>query len=156
VIREDVARAKYRSKINLADAYEQVRIIACDVQKTAFATIQGIYTSLVMQQGDCNAPATFQHMMTNIFRDVIGINVHVYLDDIFVYSNTIEDHEAHHIVFERLRNKKLFLKWSKCKLYADKIDCLGHMIDEKGIHPDMDKLDRLRKWKTPRNYNDIQ
>ena len=50
----------------------------------------------------------------------------------------------------------MYLKWKKYELYAQSIDCLGHVIDEQGIHPDQDKLDRIREWRTPRNYNDIQ
>jgi hypothetical protein len=69
---EDVARAKYRSKIDLADAYEQVRVKPNDVQKTVFSMIMGTYISNVVQQGDCNAPATFQRLMMSIFQDVIG------------------------------------------------------------------------------------
>ena len=61
-ILQDVARAKYRSKIDLSDAYEQVRIVAQDIWKTAFATPYGTFISNVMQQGDCNAPATFQRL----------------------------------------------------------------------------------------------
>jgi len=94
VIREDVARAKYRSKIDLADAYEQVRVEPRDVPKTLFSTVMGTYHSNVVQQGDCNAPATFQRLMTSIFRDVIGKFMHVYLDDIFVFSESVEDHES--------------------------------------------------------------
>jgi hypothetical protein len=157
VIREDVARAKIRSKIDLSDAYEQVRVRTEDIDKTAFATIAGTFISHIMQQGDCNAPATFQRMMTSIFRDAIGRFMHVYLDDIFIYSNTVEEHEQHlKVVFDRLRANVLYLKWSKCDLYASRIDCLGHIIDDKGIHPDADKLARIREWRTPRNYNDIQ
>ena len=48
------------------------------------------------------------------------------------------------------------MKWKKCDLYADKVDCLGHIIDDEGIHPDTDKLSRIREWRTPCNYNDIQ
>ncbi len=66
-IRMDVAKGKYRSKIDLSDAYEQVRVEEADVHKTAFATPFGTYISQVMQQGDCNAPATFQRLMTHIF-----------------------------------------------------------------------------------------
>lgn len=157
VIREDVARAKYRSKIDLVDAYEQVRIRPEDVHKTAFTTIAGTYTSNIMQQGDCNAPATFQRLMTFIFRDCIGRFMHVYLDDLFIFTNTVEEHEeCLRIVFERLRKYQLYLKWSKCELYAERVDCLGHVIDDEGIHPDEDKLSRIRDWRTPRNYNDIQ
>ena len=95
--------------------------------------------------------------MTSIFRDVIGIFVHIYLDDIFIFSNSYEEHEEHlRTVFDRLRENELYLKWEKCNLYAKMIDCLGHIIDDKGIHPDADKLDKIRQWRTPRNYNDVQ
>jgi hypothetical protein len=67
LIRLDVARATFRSKIDLSDAYEQVRVEPEDVWKTAFSMVQGIYESLVMQQGDCNAPSTFQRLMNSIF-----------------------------------------------------------------------------------------
>ena len=63
-IRNDVARAPFRSKLDLTEAYEQVRILEKDVGKTAFSTIFGTFESLVMQQGDCNAPSTFQCLMT--------------------------------------------------------------------------------------------
>lgn len=157
VIREDIARARYRSKIDLADAYKQVRVRLQDVDKTAFATIAGTYISKIMQQGDCNAPATFQRLMTTIFRDIIRIYVHVYLDNIFIFSDTVDEHEEHlQLVFEQLRKHSLFVKESKCDLYADHIDCLGHVIDDKGTHPDVDKLACIRNWRTPQNYNDVQ
>jgi len=63
-IRMDVARVRYHSKIDLSNAYEQVRMEPEDIKKTAFSTIFGTFLSQVMQQGDCNAPATFQRLMT--------------------------------------------------------------------------------------------
>jgi hypothetical protein len=103
-----------------------------------------------MQQGDCNAPATFQQLMTSIFHDIIGVFLHVYLDNIFVFSNLVDEHEKHlRIVFECLREAQLYLKESKCKLYADEVDCLGHKITDEGIFPDLDKLTRIREWRTP-------
>jgi hypothetical protein len=63
----DVARSKYRTKINMSDAYKQIRIENDDVWKTTFASPFGTFVSHVMQQGDCNAPATFQRLMTWIF-----------------------------------------------------------------------------------------
>jgi hypothetical protein len=66
-IRMDVTRARHRSKIDLSNAYEQVRIEPDDVAKTAFLTVLGTYLSAVMQQGDCNAPATFQRLVTHVF-----------------------------------------------------------------------------------------
>jgi hypothetical protein len=157
LIREDVARAKYRSKIDLSDAYEQVRLKPEDVPKTVFATIFGTFVSHTMQIGDCNAPATFQRLMTTIFQPYIGRSMHVYLDDLFIFSNTIEEHERHlHEVFETLRENRLYLKWKKCELYVESVDCLGHVIDERGIHVVKDKVDSIRSWRVPQNFNDVQ
>jgi len=156
-IRMDVARGKYRSKIDMSDAYEQIRVEPQDVWKTAFSTVYGTFVSHTMQQGDCNAPATFQRLMTAIFREFIGRFVHVYLDDIFVYSNSIEEHERHlGLVFDKLRKAQLYLEESKLDLYSKRMDCLGHIIDDRGIHADSDKMARVREWRTPRNKHDVQ
>src|SRR6266481_635157 len=81
-IRHDVARAACRSKLDMSEVYEQICVQPEDVSKTAFATIFSTFVSLVMQQGDCNAPSTFQRLMTSVFWDFISRFVHVYLDDI--------------------------------------------------------------------------
>jgi hypothetical protein len=156
-IRMDVARAKYRSKIDLSNAYEQVRIDPEDVHKTGFATVYGTLESNVMQQGDCNAPGTFQRLITVIFRDEIGIYIHVYLDDLFIFSDTLEEHEIHlERVFQKLRENHLFLEIAKCDLYSTHMDCLGHLIDDRGLHADADKMARVRNWRTPRNLKEVQ
>ena len=70
----DIAYAAYRSKLDMSEAYEQIRVCPEDVPKTAFATIFGTFISLVMQQGNCNAPSTFQRLMTVVFRDDSGVS----------------------------------------------------------------------------------
>lgn len=96
---------------------------------------------MVMQQSDCNAPAMFQCLMTSIFQDVIGVFMHVYINDIFIFSDMIEDHQKHlRVIFERLREQMLYLKWKKCELYMKHVDCLGYIIDDDGLHADEDKL----------------
>jgi hypothetical protein len=104
-----------------------------------------------------NAPATFQRVMNMIFWDYIGIFLHVYLDDLFVFSETTEEHEQHlHLVFNKIKEAQFYLQAEKCDLYAEQVDCLGHIIDDKGLHADADKMARIRDWRTPRNYNDVQ
>jgi hypothetical protein len=66
-IRNDVAYAKYQSKINMSNTYEQIHVEPSDMWKTAFSTVYGTFLSHTMQQGDCNAPAMFQCLMTTIF-----------------------------------------------------------------------------------------
>ena len=156
-IRNACAKAKYRSKLDMTDAYEQIRVGPDDVWKTAFATPVGTYLSNVLQMGDCNGPSTFQRLMSRIFIRQIGRFVAVFLDDIFIFSMSIEEHEEHlKIVFELLRKNHLFLSRDKIDLYSAKLDCLGHIIDDEGIHVDMDKMRTIRNWPTPKNYNDIQ
>src|SRR3977135_4023995 len=156
-IRHDVARAKFHSKLDMSEAYEQIRVKPEHMPRTAFATIFGTFESRVMQMGDSNAPSTFQRLMTSIFRDFVGRFVHVYLDDIFIYSRSIEEHEEQlYQVLITLRNNHLFLSKSKIDLYSENMDCLGHLIDNKGIHADIDKMQKIRDWRRPRNYNKVQ
>ena len=137
----DVMRAPYHSKIDLSNAYKQVHVEPADVHKTAFAMVYGTHKSNVMQQGDCNGPATFQQLVTVIFHDAIGIRVHVYLDNLFIYSFTLENHDRDlEYVLQKLCNNHLFIETGKCDLYSTSMDCLGHRIDDRGLHADADKM----------------
>jgi hypothetical protein len=79
--------------------------------------------------------------MNSIFQEYIGVFIYVYLDNIFVFSKTITDHQTHlKLVFDKLRKHELFLCADKCKLYAEKLECLSHMIDNKRLHTDSDKM----------------
>ncbi len=157
MIREAVAKARFRTKLDMSDAYEQIRVEPEDVWKTAFATIVGIFVSHTMQQGDCNAPSTFQRLMTLMFMEHIGRFVHVYLHDIFIFSNSIEEHEEHlRIIFDILCKNAMYLSASKVDLYSARMVCLGHIIDDDGIHADADKMRDIHEWPTPQNYHDVQ
>src|ERR1700749_2597431 len=87
----NVLKHKYRSLIDGKDAYEQIRIVPEDVKHTLFNTPDGTMESLVLQQGDCNGGATYQALMNHIFSAYIGVFMDVYLDDILIYSVSVED-----------------------------------------------------------------
>ena len=109
-----------------------------------------------MQQGDCNTVNSFQRLMIHIFRKHIGKFVHVYLDDIFVFSDTIEEHEKHlELVLKLLEENGFALKQNKVQLYAADLDCLGHNIDVNGIHVTTDKIDCILEWRELRDYHDV-
>ena len=67
IIRNDMARAACHSKLDMSEAYEQIHIVPEHVHKMVFTTVLGTFRSQVMQMGDCNAPSTFQQLMTAIF-----------------------------------------------------------------------------------------
>ena len=84
--------AKIFTTLDLRWGYNNVRIKEGDEWKTAFRTREGLWESLVMNFGLANAPATMQAMMNHLFRDLIGVNVFVYLDDIIIFTTSDKDH----------------------------------------------------------------
>ena len=101
-------KAHFFTKLDLCNAYHLVRIREGDEWKTAFNTPRGHYEYLVMPFGLTNAPAVFQALVNDILRDVINHNVFVYLDDILVFSETLEEHIAHvRLVLQRLLENRL-------------------------------------------------
>ena len=89
-IHHDIVQARFRSILDMTEAYEKTQIKPEDVYKTTFSTIFGTFQSCVIQMGGCNAPSTFQQLMTTTFCDFIRKFIHVYLDDIFKFSNSLE------------------------------------------------------------------
>ena len=151
-ILREVSRHKYRSLIDRKDAYEQIRVIPEHVTHTIFNTPDRTMESLVMQQGDCNAGATYQTLVNHIFAPHLGVFVYVYLDDIIIFSDTIEDHVKHiWIVFDILRREKLYLGPLKMQFFTKELKILGHVIDKKGILMDPHKVDKISNWKVPTN-----
>lgn len=109
---ENLAGAYYFSKLDLASGYHQIRIAEDDIPKTAFNTRYGHYEWLVMSFGLTNAPATFQNLMNDVFRDLINAGLVVYLDDILVYSRTPQEHLIRlRSVLQKLRDNHLYAQY---------------------------------------------
>src|SRR5579859_260146 len=92
---ECLARAKIRGKIDLVCAYYQILMETTNIHKTAFKTPFGMYEWLVIPQGLCNTVATFQRYMNWVLQDYIGKFCTVYIDDIAIWSNSVEEHSEH-------------------------------------------------------------
>lgn len=151
-ILQEVSKHKHRSLIDGKDAYEQIRVIPEHVPQTLFTTPDGMMESLVMQQGDCNAGATYQTLMNHIFGLHLGVFIYIYLDDIIIFSDMIEDHVKHiRIVFDILKEEKLYLSPLKMQFFANELKILGHVINNKGISMDQHKVDKVINWKAPTN-----
>ena len=114
-----LSEARYFSTLDLASGYWQIRVHPDSREKTAFVTPQGFFEFMVMPFGLTNAPAVFQRLMQQVLS---GLNpeegpefVLVYIDDILVFSRTLDDHLLHlQLVLERLTATGLKLKPSKC------------------------------------------
>jgi hypothetical protein len=149
--------AKYFSKIDLRSGYHQIRIPPEDVPKTAFRTRYGHYEFLVLPFGLTNAPATFMHLMHQTFRQFLDDFVLVFLDDILIFSKTLEEHERHvKQVLEVLRKEKLYAKESKCEFFKEEVEFLGHIVGRHGIRMMQDKVEAVRAWPVPARVTDVR
>ncbi|KAJ9520744.1 hypothetical protein QJQ45_007613 [Haematococcus lacustris] len=145
------------SKIDLRQGYHQIRIAPEDIPKTAFRTRYGHFEFTVMPFGLCNAPATFQRLMNDIFRQELDDCVIVYLDDILIFSRTQEEHAQHlRRVLSLLQQHKLYAKLSKCEFGLSQTEFLGHIITSTGIACDPKKVAAVESWPTPQTVHDVR
>ncbi|KAJ1597382.1 hypothetical protein NDA14_006176 [Ustilago hordei] len=150
-------KARIYTKLDLRAAYNLIWIAKGDEWKTAFGTQLGLYEYLVMPFGLANAPAHFQSFINDIFRDIIGIYVVVYLDDFLIFSDTEEAHVKHVTeVLTRLRSNRLFAKLSKCEFHTKTVEFLGYIIKPTGIEMDPEKVCTVKEWPMPESIHDIQ
>ena len=146
------ASHKYRSTLDLKSAYEQIQIVPEHVERFTVTTPDGNMVSLVVQQRDCNAPATYQALMNHLFSVYIGHFMDIYLDDIVIYSDMLSKHVEHvKIVLDMLRREQLYLSKDKLHFLKPILNLLGHVIDDEGIKMDQDKVDSVLNWKVPTN-----
>ncbi|WVZ76494.1 hypothetical protein U9M48_024469 [Paspalum notatum var. saurae] len=138
------------SKIDLRSGYHQLKIRPSDIPKTAFTTKYGLYEYTIMSFGLTNAPAYFMQLMNSIFMDYLDKFVVVFIDDILIYSKTEVEHEEHlRLVLQRLREHKLYAKFSKCEFWIDELRFLGHVVLKGGIVVHPSKVSTVTNWKVP-------
>ncbi|GFX35682.1 retrovirus-related Pol polyprotein from transposon 297 [Trichonephila clavipes] len=128
--------AKFFSSMDLRSGYWQIEIDEADREKTAFITPEGLYEFKVMPFGLCNAPATFKRMMDNLLRHFKWTMCLCYLDDIIVFSETLEDHLIRlRLVLKCLQEAGLKLNSKKCLFAAQEVKILGHLVSSNGVRP---------------------
>ncbi|KAL2078911.1 hypothetical protein ACEWY4_024655 [Coilia grayii] len=126
--------ARWFSTMDLASGYNQVPVTEADRAKTAFCTPFGLFEWNRMPFGLCNAPSTFQRLMQRMFGDEQCQSVLLYLDDIVIFSSTVEQHlQRLEMVLMRLQNEGLKAKLEKCTFFRPEVCYLGHVISRHGV-----------------------
>ena len=148
--------AKWFTTMDMEQGFHQVRMAPEDRYKTAFRTFMGQFEWCVMPFGLKGAPSTFQAIMNSIFFDLLGQGVLVYMDDVLLYSTTLELHlTLLDKVLQRLLDHKMFPKLSKCNFAVQSIQYLGYQVGADGIRPSPEKVSAIAAWPTTLS-NDTQ
>ena len=153
----DVACGKVFGQLDMTHSFFQTRMHADDVPLTAVNTPWGLYEWVVMPMGIKNAPAIHQRQLSVTLRKHIGKICHVYVDDIAIWSKSIEDHKINVAkVLQTLADNKLYCNPKKSKLFCSEIRFLGHRISAKGIDIDEGKADWVMNWPQPTSAKQVR
>ena len=154
---DQLSKAMYFTKLDLRSGYYQVRIAEGDEPKTTCVTRYGSYEFLVMPFGLTNAPAPFCTMMNEVLQEYLDQFVVVYLDDIVIYSSTLEEHvEYLQTVLTKLREHKLYVKLEKCSFAQERIKFLGHIVKHGCIKMGQEKVKAIQEWQPPANVSELR
>lgn len=152
-----LGQAKYYTKMDLQKRYYQVRIAEGNEPKTTCITRYGSFEWLVMPFGLTNAPATFCTLMNKIFHPYLDKFVVVYLDDIVIYSHTLEKHAQHlKTLFRVLRENELYVKKEKCSFAQETVQFLEHTIEHGRLKMDESKVRAILDWEPPTKVTELR
>ena len=155
---ESLAGAAHYTTIDMNFGFWQVPMDVESKQYTAFTLgSMGLYECESMPFGLCNAPPTFQRLMLNCLGELNLTYCLIYLDDVKIFSHTVEEHlERMRVVFDRFREHGLKLKPSKCKVFKTEINYLAHHVSKRGVLPSKKNLEAIAQCPPPDTYTKVK
>lgn len=149
--------SKWFSVLDLKSGYYQIEMEEADKHKTAFVCPQGFWEFNRMPQGITNAPSTFQRLMERCMGDLNRKEVLVFIDDLIIFSETLEEHEHRLVqVLTRLKEYGLKLSPEKCKFFQTSVRYLGHIVSQHGVETDPVKIEAIKTWPRPQTLKELK
>ncbi|XP_022843327.1 uncharacterized protein LOC111366872, partial [Olea europaea var. sylvestris] len=146
--------------LSFMDAYSgcnQIPMHPTDEEHTSFITDRGLYCYRMMPFGLKNVRATYQRLVNQMFVDLIGKTMEVYVDDMLVKSLEAEDHIKHlNSTFQILRRYRMRLNPHKCAFGVASGKFLGYMVNQRGIEANPEKIEALCKMRSPQKPKEVQ
>ncbi|KAI5752219.1 hypothetical protein M8J77_014983 [Diaphorina citri] len=153
---DKLGRCNYFSTLDLASGFYQIEMDPGSIQKTAFNAL-GHWEYLRLPMGLSNSPSTFQRTMDNVLRGLIGTKCVVYMDDILVYSTSLQEHIVNlKAVLDRLRSFNLKIQIDKTNFLCKEVAFLGHLVTPSGVKPNPDKINAVKNYPIPKNTKQLK
>lgn len=154
---DKLGKCQYFTTLDLTSGFYQVEMHPSDIPKTAFNVEHGHFEFLRMPMGLKNAPSTFQRVMDNVLRGLQNVICLVYLDDIIVFSTSLQEHMVNlEKVFQRLSESNFKIQLDKSEFLKLETAYLGHVISNEGIKPNPDKIAAVKKYPLPKTPKQIK
>jgi transposase InsO family protein len=154
---DSLSGARFFTTLDLLSGYWQVPLTEAAKQKSAFTTRSGLWLFQVLPFGLCNAPSCFERLMETVLAGLQWTTCLVYIDDIIIFGKTEKELiDRMDEVFYRLKQAGLKVKPKKCRLFARKVEFLGHVISEAGIAMMPEKVAAIKDWPTPETVSELR
>jgi hypothetical protein len=143
--------------IDCFSGFWQIKIAEEDKMKGAFSTPSDHYQFHRLPYGLSNSPASFQRLMDVALRDLTGTQCFVFIDDVILFSDTIEGHGSRlEQVLQRFQKANLQLQLAKCVFAQPQVEYLGYVVSRDGISASTDKVQAVRKYPTPKDAKEVR
>lgn len=154
---DSMGGACFFSTLDAASGYWQIPMSKEASERSGFVCPFGTFTWNVMSFGLTSAPSTFQRTMNTILQAFIGKFVYCFIDDIIIFSRTMEEHEKHlRLVFEACDKANLRLKYEKCSFGQSSVEYLGHVVSDQGLLPTTRNVNKILDMPAPRNVDGVR
>ena len=151
----NLSGGKCFTKLDMSQAYLQLPLTDESKEYVTINTHKGLFKYNRLPFGVSSAPAIFQRTMETLLQGIQGVSV--YLDDILITGSDNKSHlENLEQVLNRLESAKLRLNKTKCSFMQPRIEYLGHIIDDKGLHPTEKKIKAIKEAPRPENITQLR
>ncbi|GJQ71451.1 hypothetical protein Trydic_g11176 [Trypoxylus dichotomus] len=156
-ILDKLGRCNYFTTLDLASGFHQIELQPDSIPKTAFNVENGHYEFVRMPFRLKNAPATFQRVMDNVLKDLQNKICLVYMDDIIVFSTSLQEHVSSlRRVFTNLRNAGLKIQLDKSEFLCKSVEFIGHVVTPEGVKPNPKEIEAIKRFPIPKTAKEIK